>query len=157
MLRNKYGGESLVKRFAALAAALLAVLFLVACSGQEAAIADGTYRAEYEDYDASGYKDFVEITFKDGMVVSIEADAVAEDGSFKSEAEGFRDTMQTICGTYPEKYYKDLINQYLEHPQSDQVDVVAGATATSQNFKALAGALEQAVRGGNTDTVVVKR
>lgn len=147
----------MIKRFTAAVVVLVAALLLAACGGQVTVIADGTYRAEYEDFDASGYKDYVEITFADGIVVSIEADAVAEDGSLKSDSAVFKDTMETICGTYPEKYYKDLINQYIENPQSDQVDVVAGATATSESFKALVSALEQAVRSGNTETIVVER
>ena len=75
-----------------LSALVCAIGILVVMAGCTAAggiveIQDGTYRAEFEDYDASGYKDFVEITFEDGLVVSITADAVSEvDGSLKSHS-----------------------------------------------------------------------
>lgn len=141
---------------ALLCVALLTVFF-VGCSEEDVVINDGTYRVEYEDFDATGYKDFVEITFEDGLVVSITADAVNSDGALKSQSEQMRDAMSTVNGTYPEKYYKDLINQYLENPSSDAIDIVAGATTTSNDFVELVKALEQAVREGTTETVVVKR
>ena len=146
---------------------LLAFLFVlgmltvfVGCTaaGEIVEIADGTYRAEFSDYDSSGYKDFVEITFEDGLVVSITADAVSEaDGTLKSQSESVRDAMTTINGTYPEKFYTDLINQYIENPSSDAIDIVAGATFTSNDFVNLIRALEQAIVKGTTDTVVVER
>ncbi|MEG1016526.1 MAG: FMN-binding protein, partial [Oscillospiraceae bacterium] len=121
-------------------------------------IKDGIYRAEYSDYDQHGYKDFVEVTFKDNKVESVVADAVSgEDGSLKSSSAKFRDAMEPISGTYPEKYYKDLINQYIEKAKSDNLDVIAGATESSNSFISLIKALEKAVISGNTETVVVKR
>lgn len=136
--------------------ALLSVI-ITACTG-EIKIADGTYRAEYADFDAQGYKDFVEITFKDGYVTEIVADAInGKDGSLKSESEDVRESMESAVGTYPEKYYKDLINQYIENPSADAIDVVAGATETSNSFIVLLKALEKSIRIGNTDVVIVER
>ncbi len=128
------------------------------CATGEVIVEDGTYRAEYKDYDTSGYKDFIEITFADGLVVSITADAVSGvDGSLKSQSGTMREAMSSINGTYPEKYYKDLINQYLENPTSDAIDIVAGATSTSNDFVALLKALEKAVREGSTETAIIEK
>jgi major membrane immunogen (membrane-anchored lipoprotein) len=138
--------------------AIIVSLLFAACSSGAVVVPDGTYRAEYEDYDQHGFKDFVEITFEGGAVTEINADAVNEKGEFKSESEAFRKDMESLDGgTYPEKYYKDLINQYLANPSAEAVDVVAGATLSSNSFKTLAQALERAVRAGDTDVVVVKR
>ncbi|MEA4911388.1 MAG: FMN-binding protein [Oscillospiraceae bacterium] len=137
--------------------ALAAALLFTACSGGNIEIQDGTYRAEYADYDQHGYKDYVVITFEDGAVASIEADGVAEDGSLKSASAEYREKMESVQGTYPEKYYKDLINQYLENPDADAIDVVAGATSTSNSFITLLKALEKNVRTGDTKTVIVNR
>ncbi|MEA5050231.1 MAG: FMN-binding protein [Oscillospiraceae bacterium] len=145
------------KFFALLVFVLAAALLLSACGGDDIEIQDGTYRAEYADYDQHGYKDYVVITFKDGAVASIEADGVAEDGSLKSQSEEYKEKMESVQGTYPEKYYKDLINQYLENPDADDIDIVAGATATSNSFITLLKALEKNVRTGDTKTVVVER
>lgn len=135
--------------------AFAAVLLFTACSGGDIEIQDGVYRAEYADFDQHGYKDYVVITFKDGAVSSIEANGVAEDGSLKSESAEYREKMESVQGTYPEKYYKDLINQYLEKPSADAIDIVAGATSTSNSFITLLKALEKNVRTGDTKTVVI--
>ena len=44
---------------------VLAALFSLTSCDSSTAVSDGVYRAEYDSYDESGYKDFVEITFKD--------------------------------------------------------------------------------------------
>ncbi len=135
----------------------MAISLLVACTGT-IEIKDGTYRAEYSDYDQQGYKEFIEITFENGRVTHLVADAInGVDGTLKSESVEIKDAMEPVAGTYPAKYYKDLINQYLENSSVDKVDIVAGATASSANFIELMKALEKAVRAGNTDTVVVPR
>ncbi len=158
---NKFaqGGKINMKKISiAIILALIVSLVFAACSSGEVVVPDGTYRAEYEDFDQHGYKDFVEITFESGAVTDINADAVNENGELKSASEDFRKDMQSLDGgTYPEKYYKDLINQYLANPSAASVDVVAGATLSSNSFKTLAEALERAVRAGDTDTVIVKR
>lgn len=41
---------------------------------------DGVFFAENDDYDNSGYKDYVEITVKDGRIISVNWDAEAKDG-----------------------------------------------------------------------------
>ncbi|NLC79087.1 MAG: FMN-binding protein [Ruminococcaceae bacterium] len=148
-----------MKKFSiAFLVAIIVSLLFAACSSGAVVVPDGTYRAEYEDYDHHGFKDFVEITFEGGAVTEINADAVNEKGEFKYESEAFRKDMESLDGgTYPEKYYKDLINQYLANPSAEAVDVVAGATLSSNSFKTLAQALERAVRAGDTDVVVVKR
>jgi len=139
-------------------AVVLILAVLTACA-DGVTVSDGVYRAEYSDYDAKGYKDFVELTFEGGKVTKVVADAVSgKDGTLKSESPAFRDEMESISGTYPEKYYADLINQYLANPDSSSIDVVAGATESSESFIVLLKALEKAIRANNyTGTVIVNR
>jgi len=133
------------------------IVATAACTG-DIRVADGTYRAEYADYDSKGYKDFVEVTFEDGVVTKVVADAVHyKTGEYKSESPEFREEMLQIAGTYPEQYYADLINQYLANPNADKIDIVAGATESSQSFIVLLKALEKSIRAGNTETVIVER
>lgn len=127
------------------------------CTG-DIEIQDGTYRAEYADFDQQGYKDFIEVVFVDGQITEITADAVSGvDGSLKSQSEDVKNAMQTATGTYPEKFYKDLINQYLQNPDADSIDIVAGATNSTNSFVYLAKELEKAIRAGETGTIVVDR
>ena len=112
-----------MKKLSLILIVILVLSVFSACTG-DVEIADGTYRAEYEDFDAQGWKDFVEITFEDGAVTEVVADAVSgKDGSLKSESAQFKDDMESVVGTYPEKYYQDLVNQYMQNPEIGRAHV----------------------------------
>jgi major membrane immunogen (membrane-anchored lipoprotein) len=146
-----------MKKLSLILVLVLVVCAVTACTG-EIKIVDGTYRAEYSDFDQQGYKEFIEITFEDGLVTKIVADAVSGiDGSLKSESEEIKAAMEPVVGTFPAKYYQDLINQYIQNPTADSIDIVAGATSSSNSFISLMKALEKAVRAGNTEPVVIDR
>lgn len=147
-----------MKKFISILIVLAALFSLTSCDSSTV-VSDGVYRAEYDSYDESGYKDFVEITFKDGMVTEVTMDAVSEaDGSLKSESAAYRESMETIAGTYPAKYYQDLINQYIGSGDSSGVLIVAGATSTSNAIIKLLTSLEAAMKAGTyTGTVLVSR
>ena len=95
---------------------------------------DGVYRVEMSEYDENGYKDFVEFSIVDGIVTEITADAVYEkDGSLKTSSQEIKSSMEKLSGTYPEKFYSDLVNKYIGSLGED-TDVIAGATMSSKNF-----------------------
>ena len=64
--------------------------------------------------------------------------------------------MKQYRGTYPAKYKKDLINQFIETGKIDGVDVVAGATESTDRFKTLVIAAMGNAIDGNTETVVIE-
>lgn len=140
-------------------AALLALSALTGCTEAQmgAALTDGTYRAEFEDFDVNGWKDYVEVTIVDGELSEVVYDSVNEDGTkLKSEDESYKVQMEAIVGTYPAKYNKDLINQFIESGKVTAVDIVAGATESTGNFKTLVVAAMQNAAGGDTETEIVK-
>lgn len=147
-----------MKKLISIILVLAAILALSSCEAA-AAIKDGKYRAEFDMYDDYGYKDFVEITFINGEVTEVTMDAVSEaDGSLKSQSDEYRESMEGLAGTYPAKYYQDLINQYVESGDSSGVLVVAGATSTSNNILKLLTALEKELKAGTYQgTIVVPR
>ncbi len=132
------------------------VIGAVALTGCGAAIVDGTYRAEFKTYDHYGWKDYVVIEIEDGVVVNIEANAINENGELKTEDGEYRTSMEQVMGTYPAKYYGDLVNQYLAGGSIEGVEIVAGATLSSDNFKALVMALTESMQNGDTETVVIE-
>ena len=147
-----------MKKFISIILVLTAIFALSACDAA-ADIKDGKYRAEFDSFDDYGYKDFVEITFLNGEVTEVTMDAVSEtDGSMKSQSDEYRESMEGLSGTYPAKYYQDLINQYVESGDSSGVLVVAGATSTSNSILKLLTALEAELKAGTYQgTVVVPR
>ena len=139
-------------------AATLAVSAFTGCSTEQlnAALVDGTYRAEFKDFDRFGWKDFVEVTVADGELSEVVYDSVNEDGTkLKSEDQSYKAEMESIVGTYPAKYNKDLINQFIESGKVTSVDIVAGATESTGKFKTLIMAAMKNANSGDTETEVV--
>ena len=142
-------------------AGILAVGIMTGCtpsgsvdlSGQ---LTDGVYRVEFEDFDSYGWKDFVEVTIADGELYEVVFDAVNEDGTkLKSEDESYRNQMEMIVGTYPAKFNKDLINQFISSGKVTGVDIVAGATESTGNFKTLVIAAMENAMTGDTEVKVI--
>ena len=57
--------------------------------------------------------------------------------------------------TYPADYMKKLGDSLIEKQNADQVDTIAGATSSSNDFKKLVAALKSNMEKGKTDTVIV--
>ena len=144
-----------MKRVLAFLLVITCAVCMTACSSAKL-IPNGTYHIEYDTPDASGYTDFVEVTFENGEITDVKMDAVkASTGALKSESEEYREDMVKYSNTYPEKYYMDLINQYIASGSSSGVDIVAGATATSNSILRLLRALEASLRSGSTETTII--
>jgi major membrane immunogen (membrane-anchored lipoprotein) len=143
-----------MKRLASvLLAALLCFGILAACGDKQKVYSDGIYRAEYTEPDTWGYRDFVVVTVRGGVVEDLMFDAVNDSGALRSEDTAYREDMEELQGTYPKKYSQDLVIQYLEQQDVEQIDVIANATESSNKFIALFAALEPQMRVGNTEIV----
>ena len=146
-----------MKKFIKLMAVVICVFAFTACSEASFTnLQDGTYRAEYKNFDVYGWKDYIEVTVENGEISELVFDAVnIEDGSLKSEDENYKSEMEPIVGTYPAKYNADLINQFLESGKISAVDVVAGATQSTGSFKTLLTNIVPNIKAGNTEIVLV--
>lgn len=150
-----------MKKIIAFVLSAVTALSMAGCSSADLAsgkieLQDGTYRAEFSDYDEFGWKDFVEVTVSEGQLYEVVYDAENEDGTkLKSRDEGYKTEMESFNGTYPAKYDKDLINQFLQSGSADSVDTVAGATISTNNFKTLVVAAMRNAVDGDTDVAVV--
>ncbi|MDA3851310.1 MAG: FMN-binding protein [Spirochaetaceae bacterium] len=128
---------------------LLPLLFL-ACekkADDDAAFQDGVYKGEYANFDGHGWKPQLEITVEDGDITQANWDYVNPQGDLKSQNEQYASIMQNVSGTTPAKAKEELEKMLLDG-QSADVDVVTGATHSSEFFEELAGAiLAQAATG----------
>ncbi len=144
-----------MKKSMALFLIIISTAILVGCSGTGGDVQDGTYRIESDTVDSRGYRDFIEFQFFDGQLISMTADAVeVKSGTFKSANEDIKLTMEEATGTYPEKYYKALVNQYIAEQNAAEVDIVSGATTSSKIFINLMKQAERAVRTNDFEKVV---
>lgn len=115
---------------------------------------DGTYKAE-TDFDERGWKAVHTITVSGGKVTESTFDYENKDGALKSEDEEYNKNMEAKSGISSKDATDKLDAEFLE-AQSADVEVVSGATHTSENFKKTAEALLKAAAEGNTETILVK-
>ncbi|MBC8546778.1 FMN-binding protein [Clostridiaceae bacterium NSJ-31] len=142
------------KILAAVLAMVFALALLTACGSS---MKDGTYRAEYSSFDDHGWKDFVEVTVSSGKITAVDYDAVNEEGTRKSEDAAYKESMEPVSGTYPEKFSSELEQQLVDKQEVKKVDTVAGATNSSDAFKVLATEALKNAKNGKTDAAIVTR
>ncbi len=143
---------------AACAAFMFLAFGLCACGAQEKDVqwVDGTYTAEFKEYDSYGYKDYLVLTVQDGGITAVEYDGKNAEGTLKTAEEKYGADMEKTQGTSPVRYTADLGNQLVEKGLIDQVDDIAGATWSSECFKALFNALaENSLPSGDTSLLLV--
>lgn len=135
--------------------ALLAALAFTGCGSTK--YQDGSYRAEAADYDQHGWKEFLDITVKDGKIAAVDFDALHQDDMRrKSEDMDYQKAYREAgLGTDPADYCIRLEDSLLERQKAAQVDAVAGATTSSEHFRQMAEALQKAMEAGNTQTIYV--
>ena len=122
-----------MKKITFLFISVIFALFMFSGCDAEVKAADGVYRVEMAEFDQNDYKDYVEFVVEGGRVVSLQANAYHLDDRLKTEDNDMRKAMEPIAGTYPEKFYRDLVNQYIGSGGGN-TDVIAGATFSSDNF-----------------------
>lgn len=141
---------------------IIAIMGAVLCAalftGCGSSMKEGTYRAEYKDFDDHGWKDYVEINVAEGKIMGVSYDSVNVDGAIKSQDAEYKATMEGISGTYPAKYMQELETMLLDKQDPKMVDTIAGATDSSGAFKKLAAeAISKGAKKGSADVVMVDR
>ncbi|CYV14930.1 FMN-binding protein [Streptococcus suis] len=137
-----------------------AVFALAACGSKQEStsttetvvLKDGTYKAESgkDDY---GYKIVHTLTVKDGKISESKFDYEAEDGSLKSANEEYNKNMKDKAGVSAGEAIEQLNAALVEKQDLSAVEVVSGATHTSEDFKKSTEALLAAAAEGKTETV----
>ena len=122
-------------------------------SSSASAWKDGTYKAE-SGFDERGWKFVHEITIEGGKITASTADYEDKDGNLKSENAEYNATMKEKSGVSSAES-TDKLDEELLAAQSADVEVVSGATTTSENFKKSTEALLKAAEEGNTDTIIL--
>lgn len=120
-----------------------------------AAMQDGTYRLEEQDFDDNGWKVFLEMTVEDGKIVSSDFDYVNEEGTLKTEDEEYQNMMAESSGVGPQEFTEQLTESLIATQNALEVDIVSGATGSSASFINYAQQLIQAAQKGDTETIVI--
>ena len=102
---------------------------------------DGTYKLE-EKNEKNGYRAVFEMTVK-------------ADGKSKTEDTKYEESMKAKSGVGPKEYIKQLNDSFVKAQSASGVEVVTGATHSSESFQNYAQQLIQAAQAGNTDTIEI--
>ena len=108
-----------------------------------------------EDY-SHGWKEFITVTVKNNKIVSVEYNAKNASGFIKSWDNAYMKNMNSVSGTYPNKYTREYANQLLEKQIDTKIDMITGASSSGNNFKLLAKGVIQRAKEGNTSIIKVK-
>ena len=95
------------------------------------------------------------MTVADGEITEATWESKDEDGNDKIDDEDYQETMTNVDGLGPQDFIPDLEGQLLEKQDPADVEVVSGATHTSEKFQDYAQQLVDAAEEGNTETIEV--
>lgn len=160
--------------------ALLLMMMLVACGSNESAtessakkdtsessqpaaakriagapLKDGTYSLKEKDFDTHGWKASFSITVKDGTITKSDYNYTNKDGKLKSEDAGYEKAMKAKSGIGPKEYIPELNKALVSSQDAQQVEVVSGATESSDHFINYAQQLIQAAQKGDTTPIEI--
>lgn len=108
---------------------------------------DGNYRATFSTPDSRDWTPFIEILVREGVVVSANFDYFSSTGTYKSQDVAYAEGMKAKSGITPVEVANQLVDNMIDINSGD-VDVVTGATSTSDSFRFLAkAALAKALVG----------
>ncbi|EMG28063.1 putative lipoprotein [Listeria fleischmannii 1991] len=116
---------------------------------------DGTYKLEEKNFDDKGWKAFASIEVKDGKITKASYDYKNKDGDLKSEDADYEKAMKDKVGTGPQEYLKQLSDALVKSQSASGVDIVTGATHSSETFINYANQLIQAAQRADTTTISI--
>ena len=141
---------------------LSTALLLAACGSdapEEAAVEgglqDGTYALEELNFGGTGWKESLEIVVDGGEITDATWTSVNEEGLNKLEDDNYQETMTKTDGVGPQDFIPALEDALVDAQDPADVEVVSGATGTSEKFVEYAKQLVEAAEEGKTDTIEV--
>ena len=164
---------ALNKKFSALTLTFASTLLLAACGGNDTdtteasseavssevatGLQDGTYTLVEKNFDDNGWKVNFTIEVANGEITTSDFDYVNEAGEKKSENDDYQAMMsaKTETGVGPQDFIPELNGQLVETQDPSSVEVVSGATSSSEGFVKYAEELVAAAEAGNTDTIEI--
>lgn len=134
-------------------AILLSGVLLAGCGGSK--MKDGYYTAEMAEF-SHGWKEYICIQVKDDTIVSAEFNAKDASGFIKAWDNEYMRNMGTVTGNYPNQYTREYVRQLIEGQKDTEIDTMAGATHSGDNFRKLMPAVIEQAKKGDSTTVQVK-
>lgn len=119
-------------------------------------LVDGTYTAEGAEADERGWKLTHTIVVKDAKVVESKFDYINAEGKLKGEDAAYNENMKSKAGVSHAEAIEKLNAGVVATPGLENIEVVSGATNTSNDFKKSIAELITAAKEGKTETIIIK-
>jgi len=120
-----------------------------------APLQDGEYSLKELNPDAHGWSTYINMTVEGGKITAVDWNYVNGEGTLKSEDEGYQQAMSEKMGVGPKEFIPQLANSLIEKQNAAEVEVVTGATSSSNNFKMYVVQLIHAAQKGDTTPIEV--
>ncbi|MDR2517767.1 MAG: FMN-binding protein [Spirochaetaceae bacterium] len=128
---------------------LVLFILLFSCTGRGSDLKDGYYSAIAKDWDTYGWKEFITICVNNGVITTVEYNAVNQAGFVKSWDTDYMSLMKSVVGTYPLEYTRVYAGELLRTQGGEEIDAMTGATTSWHTFRQLSAAvLANAGAGG---------
>src|SRR5690625_1135083 len=116
---------------------------------------DGTYSIEELNYGETGWREDLEMTVEGGEITDANFESVNEEGVNKIEDDEYQEAMVNVTEIGPQDFIPELEDQVANMTDPSDVEVVSGATSTSEKVQEWAQELYAAAQEGNTETIEV--
>ena len=116
---------------------------------------DGTYKLEELNY-SHDYRQIFTMVVKKGKISSFKYDQINKDGISKTKNSSYEKQMKKVNKIGPKEYIPKLQEEFLKsNGNTEKVQVVSGATESSNSFIAYVDQLINAAQKGDTHTIKV--
>lgn len=116
---------------------------------------DGTYALTETDYDENGWKATERITVKGGKITKADYNYVNKDGKVKTDDDNYQKNMSDKVGVGPKDYVPQLNKALVDKQDAKQVEIVSGATHSSEKFINYSQQLIQKAQAGDTTEIKI--
>jgi FMN-binding domain. len=120
-----------------------------------APLQDGIYSLNETNFDENGWKVRFEMTVKDGKITKSDFNFINEAGTLKTEDDDYETRMKEKVGVGPKEFIPELNEDLVEEQDAKAVDIVTGATHSSEKFINYAQQLIQASQAGDTTPIEI--
>jgi major membrane immunogen (membrane-anchored lipoprotein) len=144
--------KNMIKKIGILLVMLTAV-FLIACSSSND-IVDGTYKAQvndaYVETEGRGWREFLEVTFKDGKITEVTFNAINDEGKYKTDPGAYNMEPSPAI-------WMPVLEENIKNNEGGKIDALTGATSSSTNAQKLLDAIYKDGKPGQTIDVEISK
>ncbi len=115
---------------------LAPLLFSQEMGGWKVDCCDGYFYAVSDKPMTQGWSPFLEFNVKNGEISNLRFDKIKKE-KLASENNFYNSLMKKKSGTSPAEYSKTIPAMFLQKHDADKMDVIAGATQSTEEFKVM--------------------